>query len=101
MQSALKTSSRVSYPISLLRLDEQEAVWTPPLTPAFSLNVRLHAEPPQVSQQEFDEKVSLLGIGHPQYAAAVPCDGVVPTGGKSVSNMQRLRAGPNMHPHRM
>ena len=67
----------------------------PPLTLAFSLNVWLHAKPPQISKQKLDEEVGLLGVGHPQYAAAVPCDGVVPTGGESVSNMQRLRANRN------
>ena len=68
---------------------------TPPLTHDFSLNVRLHAEPPQIGQQKLDEEVCLLGVGYPQYAAAVACDGVIPTGREPVSNMQRLPARQN------
>lgn len=57
-----------------------------------SLNVGLHAQPPEISEQQFDEEVGLLWVSHPQDAAAVPCDGVIPTRCEPVTNMQRLHA---------
>jgi len=57
-----------------------------------SLNVGLHAQPPEISEQQFDEEVGLLWVSHPQDAAAVPCDGVIPARCESVTNMQGLHA---------
>ena len=57
---------------------------------AHSLDVWLHAEAPQVSQQQLDEEVGLLWICHPQDAAAVPRDGIIAACCESVPHMQGL-----------
>jgi len=42
-------------------------------------------------QEQFDEEVSLLGVGHPQDGAAVPHGRVVAALGEAISHMQYLQ----------
>ena len=55
-----------------------------------SLNVGLLAHAAQVSEQQFDEEVGLLRVGHPQDGAAVARRCVVAASRKPVAHMQHL-----------